>query len=613
MVSVAAIAGGHNHISQSAYWEDATASASLSQAQQQQFTPYDGVLSRGYTASAVWVQLEITPLADATPEDQLILRIRPVYLDEVTLFDPLDRSGKERKTGDQTELRAQEYSSLSHTFAIPAGTQPRTIWLRLKTTSTTLMHVEAFSQDEMRHEEHRLLLSCYLSLSLIMVFLIVVLINWINYREFLYAAFVIRNLIYLVYTAAFFGLHRFLLNDWLDAHFLDQVYNWLVVGTTAFSFWFETRFLSEYEPPAWVRHVFHGMTIWSCTAIVLLYLGYTQLALHTNMMLNGGGILIMLFLSLIFIDDKKLLTHQTASLLKKKFVVAYYLIITALLLFSVLPYLGKMAGSEFSANGLVYYALISGLDMTILMQLRANQLRKANIRIAQDLLLSTQEVKFEKIRRQEQSQLLSMLMHELKNPLAVIDMALNTPNMDQKSVTYASRAVTDMKAIIDRCVEADQIDDGSLGAKQQVVHLPELIHELLRAQFPQAPRLHLDIQSVSHITSDQQYLQIILGNLIDNALRYSEPDTPIDIIVTTAPNEAGAQGVSISIANRPGVASWPEADKVFHKYYRSTGALRQSGTGLGLFLVSSLAKRIGASCRYAPDQTCVRFVLWLPI
>ena len=614
--STSTLADVHDHISHRAYWEDTTAQATQeeaqAQAQAQHFTPYEGVLSRGYTSSATWIQLEITPTQQAKADSKLVLRIRPIYLDDITLFDPLDTSGQPRHTGDQTDYKAQEYKSLSHAFVIPAGDQPRTIWLRLKATSTSLMHVEALSVEDMQRDEHRLLLTYYLTLSLILVFLIVVLINWLNYREFLYAAFVVRNAIYFVYTAAFFGLHRYLLGDWVDTQHLDQIYNWLVVGTTAFSFWFETRFLSEYEPPLWVKNIFRGMFLWSVTATVLLSLGYTNLALKVNMMLNGAGILVLLALAWVFIDDNKATSPRTASLLKKKFVMGYYLIITALLMFSVLPFLGKMAGSEFSANGLVYYALISGLDMTILLQLRAHQMRKANMQVAQDLLLSHQQVEFERIRREEQSQLLTMLMHELKNPLAVIDLAQQTSD-DSTAKEYVNRNVSIIRNVLDRCLSADRLSDGKLTISKQRVDLVELIDDLMEQDATTLQRVNPSYSdNITTLHTDYECLRIVLSNLIDNALRYGDAQLPIEISVTAHTHHEDQLGVAITVSNKPGIASWPEAGKVFQKYYRSTGAKSISGTGLGLFLVNSICNLLGGTCTYAPDDTNVRFTVWLP-
>jgi signal transduction histidine kinase len=610
--NVSALANVHDHISQRAYWEDTSGQATWQQAKVASFTPYEGILSRGYTTHPIWIQLELTPSEKSNVTDKLVIRIRPTYLDAITLFDPLDTSGKRRTTGDQTEYGDEEYKSLSHTFVVPTGDQPRTVWLQLKATSTALMHVEVLSLEDMQQEEHSLILSYYFSLSFILIFLIVVLLNWINYREFLYAAFVIRNAIYLVYTAAFFGFHRYLLADWIDARVIDLAYNWLIVGTTAFTFWFETRFLSEYRPPQWARLVFSIMWLWSLTAAVLLALGHINLALKVNMTLNGIGVIVLLFLAIAFIDDKKAGTYQVASLLKKKFVVGYYLILTVFLLFSVLPYLGKMAGSEFSANGLVYYALISGLAMTFLLQLRANQQRKANALIAQDLALSKQQVALEKVRREEQSQMLTMLMHELKNPLAVIDLAQQTSE-DDDAKDYVSRNVSIIRNVLDQCLSADRLSDGKITIHKQYVDLVEVIDDLTQEKQHSANRFQVDF-AISPITlrTDYQCLRIVLNNLIENALRYSDHNQPIEIQVREQKNPQKISGFSISVANKPGVASWPEADKVFQKYYRSTGAKTISGTGLGLFLVRSICTLLGGTCTYEPDDTHVRFNVWLP-
>ncbi len=610
--SLSALADVHDHISQRAYWEDVSDQASFQQAQAATFTSYDGILSRGYTPHPIWIRLEITPTEKSNANDTLILRVRPVYLDAITLYDPLDTSGKLRTTGDQTEYRDEEYKSLSHTFVIPAGDHPRTVWLQLKATSTSLMHVEALSLEGMQQDEHRLMVSYYFSLSFILIFLIVVLLNWINYREFLYVAFVIRNAIYLVYTASFFGFHRYLLSDWMDAHAIDLSYNWLIVGTTAFTFWFETRFLSEYKPPRWVRNVFNAMWLWSLTAAVLLALGSINLALKVNMMLNGAGILILLFLAIAFIDDKKAATYRSASLLNKKFVVGYYLTLTVFLLFSVLPYLGQMAGSEFSANGLVYYALTSGFAMTFLLQLRANQQRKANVQIEKDLALSTQQVALEKIRREEQNHMLTMLMHELKNPLAVIDLAQHASE-DIKTKDYVSRSVLTIRNVLDQCMSADRLSDGKLSIQKQNVDLVELIDDLAEESPDEAHRFNLSFLSNTHeLQTDYQCLRIVLNNLMGNALRYSDASQPIHINVEAHSNEVGIAGTAITVSNTPGIASWPEADKVFHKYYRSTGAKTISGTGLGLFLVRSICTLLGGTCTYEPDDTHVRFKVWLP-
>ncbi|MEY4662307.1 MAG: hypothetical protein RLZZ239_780, partial [Pseudomonadota bacterium] len=455
-------------ISSRSYWEDESNQASLAQAQAKDFKPYSGVLSRGFTPSAVWIRLEVSPPRGAKADDKLILRIRPIYLDEITLYDPLDNSGLPRVVGDRSNYRDEEYKSLTHTFVIPAGDQARHVWLRLKTTSTSLINVEAFTPVDMLEREYHLLIGYCLVLSLVLVFLIVVFINWINYREPLYAAFVVRHALYFVYTASFFGFHRYLLDGVIEAKYLDLAYNWFVIGATGFSLWFESRFLREYSPPAWARYVIYCLQVWSACAATLLLIGEIQQALKINMLLNGVGIVVLFIVASVFIDDNKAQTHQVSSMLKKRVVVTYYAAITALLLFSVMPYVGAVAGNEFSINGLVFYALCSGMVMTVLMQLRANQLRKANIQYQQELVLASQHQALEKIRLEEQSQLLTMLMHEIKTPLTVIDLAQQA-STDLEARGYVARNVTIIKNILNRCLNADRIASGKLNVHLQPV------------------------------------------------------------------------------------------------------------------------------------------------
>jgi signal transduction histidine kinase len=600
-------------ITQRAFWEDASAQATVNEVKQQAFTGYTGVLSRGYTQAAVWIRLDVQPDHGMRPDDKIILRIRPVYLDEIRLYDPLDSSGRERVVGDRTNLSAEEYKSLTHTFVIPAGSQPRQVFLRLKASSTSLINVEALTETAMVEAEHRMLVSYFAVLSLIAVFLIVVFMNWLNARDFLYAVFVVRHALYLVFTASFFGFHRLWFNGVIDAQYLDLIYNWLVLGATGVSLVFEFFFLSEYSLPRWARHMILALMVWSGCAVLLLTMGEVYWALKVNMALNGIGALVLLVVASASIDDEKIKKSSAASLLRKKWVVAYYFSITALLMFSVLPHAGTVGGNEFSTNGLIFYALFSGGIMTVLMQLRANQLQRANEKYSKDLLMSAQQVALERVRREEQSQLLTMLMHELKTPLSVIDLAQQaTTDLDAKG--YVARNVAIIKNILDRCLSADRLSLGQLDVDLEPVQLRPLLDQLLHDH--QSHRFTLNWKLPADavtVRTDYQCLQIILNNLLDNAIHYGDQTHTIRLDVQAKSDDARGMGVTITVVNKTGIAGWPEADKVFKKYYRSTGAKMISGTGLGLFLVASMARIIGATCTYAPDDTYVRFELWLPI
>ena len=98
MIASLAKAFAADLISSRSYWEDASNQASFAQAQAKDFKSYSGVLSRGFTQSAVWIRLEVSPPPDSKADDKLILRLRPIYFDEIKLYDPLDTSGYIRKS-----------------------------------------------------------------------------------------------------------------------------------------------------------------------------------------------------------------------------------------------------------------------------------------------------------------------------------------------------------------------------------------------------------------------------------------------------------------------------------------------------------------------------------
>ncbi len=74
-----------------------------------------------------------------------MLRIQPGYIDEATLYDPLGTETSPPKVGDGQPVPRFDYRSVNHNFVIPMGEAPRTVWLRLQTTGTNLIHVEALT------------------------------------------------------------------------------------------------------------------------------------------------------------------------------------------------------------------------------------------------------------------------------------------------------------------------------------------------------------------------------------------------------------------------------------------------------------------------------------
>jgi signal transduction histidine kinase len=203
-----------------------------------------------------------------------------------------------------------------------------------------------------------------------------------------------------------------------------------------------------------------------------------------------------------------------------------------------------------------------------------------------------------------------MLTHELKTPLSVIRLVLGSKAPAPALVAHAERAARDMNAVIERCLQAEQLADQQFTMQAQTVNLRDELQQLQRNS-PSAERLHLSIPSDVPLKTDAKLLHIVLGNLLDNALKYSAAGSAVHILVTDQARH-GQAGWSVCVQNIPGVAGWPDGTRVFQKYYRSPSAHHQTGSGLGLFLVHGMAQVLGGELSYASDEIFVKFKLWLP-
>ena len=602
-----------DHILEKSYWTDHTGQASFAQAREATYTPYSGVLSKGFSTDVQWIRLKIDAMSAEGP-DKLVLRIRPVYLDTITLFDPVDLSRGQvaRTTGDLTPWQSTEFESLHHTFVIAAQTAPRDVWLRLSTVSTQLLHVEALSPRDILREEHGLWLVYSALLALILSFLVWVLMAWLRDHDSVNGAFVLRQTVLLLYTASYLGYHRLLLVDVLEPRTQDALYSGLVLLTTALSFAFEYRLLSEYLMPRWGHTLMRSLLLTSAVAMLLLLTGHTPMALHLNMFINGAGlcalVLISLFIQTVAPDRDRPFTYQ----LPKAALIGYYLIIVLFLALSILPSLGLMQGNMLSIYGVLLYGLISGLFMSTLLIVRSRRMERIRLEVANSLFLSRQQLTVEQQRRQDQTQLLSMLMHELKTPLSVIDMAVTTRGQDGRMTDYVNRAVDNIKGILDRCIQTDRMVEREFRLQSQRVHLSDQVQLWLHDRKEGIERFDAHIAPGLVLSSDLQCIQIIANNLIENALHHGDAQSPVHVGLTTQANEEGQAGVLMWVSNQPGPSGRPEPDKIFGKYYRSNAAQRQSGTGLGLYLSHNLALRLGGTLRYRPDAQQIRFELWLP-
>lgn len=265
---------------------------------------------------------------------------------------------------------------------------------------------------------------------------------------------------------------------------------------------------------------------------------------------------------------------------------------------------------------LLHYGFQIGLmgSLIALQVMLAQRVRRIERNQTQTLLLAERaqaQAQMEHDHLEQQRQLMSMLTHELKTLLAVIRLRLGAKNPSVRMQQQAQNAVMDILSILERCTMSSRLDDQAVTIEVCACDIEQVMKELVAIRFSE--RVHFQQHSpVTYpINTDNTLLRVILGNLIDNAVKYSPPETPIKIQIEDVQKEK-VDGWCVIITNARMSGDDLNPDRVFEKYYRAPGAHRHSGSGLGLYIVHELVEQLQGkiSCHCDSDQ--VSFQLWLP-
>jgi two-component system, OmpR family, phosphate regulon sensor histidine kinase PhoR len=197
---------------------------------------------------------------------------------------------------------------------------------------------------------------------------------------------------------------------------------------------------------------------------------------------------------------------------------------------------------------------------------------------------------------QLRSDLLSRVSHELKTPLTLISLYNDTLMNDstlpleeqRKCLQVISRECGRLNNLIGNLLHSSKIDrakvdyriaEGDLAPVIQ--RTAEMCADWLR---PQGFTVALDLAaSLPPVRLDPERVTQALINLIDNARKFSGDSRSIEIRSSLEKNNVIVEVEDHGIGVPPG-----EYKRVFEQFYRASNARQQSGTGLGLYLVSDI-------------------------
>jgi two-component system, OmpR family, sensor histidine kinase SenX3 len=211
------------------------------------------------------------------------------------------------------------------------------------------------------------------------------------------------------------------------------------------------------------------------------------------------------------------------------------------------------------------------------------------------------------IRRNEQhDSFINAMTHELKTPVASIRLYLQTLQSrevdEQKRHEFYRIMLDDSDRLlntIEQVLRAGSLGSGRRRATSARLDLSALAREcveLARTRFRLTDDALTYEQHVAGeqalVSGDPEELKAAVWNLIDNAVKYSGTDIQVRVVVERAENDR----VAVRVIDRGVGISKSELKRVFGRFYRipsAVAARTRGSSGLGLFIVRSVARRHG--------------------
>lgn len=200
-----------------------------------------------------------------------------------------------------------------------------------------------------------------------------------------------------------------------------------------------------------------------------------------------------------------------------------------------------------------------------------------------------------RIHRQQQNFMMA-ITHELKTPISIARLNLETllkrdltEVQKVKLLNSSLQEINRLNNLTGNILVSAQLEGGSYRFDKETLDMSRIVsdssHDFI-TRFP-GKSWHTEITPEIQFTGDPLLMQILVNNLIENAVKYSAPDSLVSVSLKNKDNK-GLLEVKDEGAGIP----QKERKRIFQKFYRvgNEDTRTTQGTGLGLYLVSKIAR-----------------------
>ena len=220
---------------------------------------------------------------------------------------------------------------------------------------------------------------------------------------------------------------------------------------------------------------------------------------------------------------------------------------------------------------------------------------------------------------EQQKKFASMLSHEFRTPLSTIDGAVQRLEMTgahhdegtRKRYRKIQTAVDRMLAMLDEYLSPERMASIGRARQPDEISPAALLQSVAEQARSRRSRVDLRVEALPQwMRCDPAGIRLCLEILVDNAIKYTDANTPLELLGKIA-KEGG-----VEFLVRDGGAGVPEAEmeKIFGKAYRGSNASGVPGSGLGLYMTRAIADVHGGTVTVQNvSESGAEFRIWLPV
>ncbi|MFD8559370.1 ATP-binding protein [Streptosporangium canum] len=200
--------------------------------------------------------------------------------------------------------------------------------------------------------------------------------------------------------------------------------------------------------------------------------------------------------------------------------------------------------------------------------------------------------------------------HELRTPLtamtAVADMlseeAERLPEGPATAVRLVLREIGRLRTLVEQLIETSRFDSGTAVLHVDTVNVADAVRDCLELR-GWSDQVGVNVPQGLAFSVDPLRFDVILANLVGNALRHGEP--PVVVTARGTPN-----GLEVKVRDHGKGIPPADLEHVFNRFYKA--GVRGDGSGLGLSIARANAQLHGGTISVRPQDPGTLFTLWLP-